>query len=264
MIDFSAVLSTLVKVATSIFSKKEASTPQVTTTVDVKPLVNTTGLKKEKISSIINVFETGSIKGDYANISIYNDGLNGRKQITYGRSQVTQDGGNLKKLLEMYIKDGGIYSEKFHPYLAKMGDGNLYKDIQFLNYLKTAAKEDPIMISAQDKIFDERYWKPAYAWFQANGFKTNLSMLVIYDSFVHSGSILDFLRKRFDEVPPIKGGDEKKWITQYTNTRKTWLANHSNRVLRNTVYRANCFLDQIQKNNWNLDGEINANGVKVP
>ncbi|RYG51219.1 MAG: hypothetical protein EOO01_08965 [Chitinophagaceae bacterium] len=36
--------------------------------------------------------------------------------------------------------------------------------------------------------------------------------LVIYDSFLHSGSILEFLRKRFAEMPSSKGGGEKEGI----------------------------------------------------
>lgn len=264
MIDFSSILSTLVKIGSTIFGKKsDTPTPVVAPQFKPKEII-VGGIKKSKIMSIVNVFETGSTQGDYANISLYNDGKNDRKQITYGRSQVTQDGGNLQKLLEMYIKDGGKYADKFKPYISKMSDGNLYKDLIFLNYLKTAAKEDPIMISAQDKIFDTLYWNRAVDWFTENGFKENLSMLVIYDSFVHSGSILPLLRNRFNEVPPAKGGDEKAWITAYTKTRKSWLAGHSRRILQGTVYRPNCFLKCIDNNNWNLDQPVVANGITVP
>jgi hypothetical protein len=46
-----------------------------------------------------------------------------------------------------------------------------------------------------------------------------LSMLVVYDSFIHSGSVPMFLRKRFIERPPANGGDEKKWIGSYVEVR---------------------------------------------
>lgn len=265
MIDFSSILSTLVKVGSVIFGKKELQ-PAISTnpTISEKPLsLTNTSNKKDKIMAILNVFETGSIKGDYSNITLYNDGKNRRKQITYGRSQVTQDGGNLKKLLEMYVKDGGKYADKVKPYISRMADGDLHKDLQFLNYLKTAGKEDPIMIAAQDKIFDLVYWKPAFDWFTNQGFKENLSLLVIYDSFIHSGTILEFLRKRFSEVPPVKGGNEKEWIIAYTKARKSWLANHSERILRNTVYRPNCFLKCMDDDNWTLDKPVIANGILV-
>ena len=64
----------------------------------------------------------------------------------------------------------------------------------------------------QDDFFDKRYFQPAMQWADTNEFTLPLSALVIYDSFIHSGSILDFLRKRFPEVPPAKGGNEKTWI----------------------------------------------------
>ena len=139
MIDFSSILSTIVKIGSVIFGKNQEK--EIPSNFTVNKPTTSSNSKKDKIMAILNVFETGSIKGDYANISLYNDGKNGRKQVTYGRSQVTQDGGNLKKLLEMYIKDGGKYVEKFKPYLNKMDDADLYKDLQFLNYLKQQQKK---------------------------------------------------------------------------------------------------------------------------
>src|SRR5215470_12651723 len=51
---------------------------------------------------VINVFETGSIQGNYAAISIFNDGPHDIRQITYGRSQTTEYG-NLPELVRMYV-----------------------------------------------------------------------------------------------------------------------------------------------------------------
>jgi len=58
------------------------------------------------------------------------------------------------------------------------------------------------MRQVQDVFFDKRYFQPAMTWADSNGFALPLSALVIYDSFVHSASILGFLRKRFPEEPP--------------------------------------------------------------
>jgi chitosanase len=110
-----------------------------------------------------------------------------------------------------------------------------------------------MMMQAQEEMFDKLYLGPAFTWASKYGFALPLSYLVIADSFLHSGSMLDFLMNRFPEKKPSAGGDSKKWIAAYTNARKDWLANHSNRILRNTVYRCNCFLAQIDKNNWNLE-----------
>ena len=55
--------------------------------------------KKDKIQSILNVFETGKPDGDYSNVTIFSDGPKGIRQITYGKSQTTE-WGNLNKLIK--------------------------------------------------------------------------------------------------------------------------------------------------------------------
>ena len=119
--------------------------------------------------------------------------------------------------------------------------------------LKQAGKEDPMMMKTQEEMFDKLYLGPAFGWAAKYGFGLPLSYLVIADSFLHSGSMLDFLMNRFPEKKPAAGGDSKVWITAYTKTRKDWLTSHSNSLLRNTVYRCNCYLIQIDKNNWDLE-----------
>lgn len=65
--------------------------------------------QKRICEQVINVFETGSIQGDYSSISIYHDGPHGIRQVTYGRSQTTEYG-NLQELIEMYVDAEGIFS----------------------------------------------------------------------------------------------------------------------------------------------------------
>ncbi len=225
--------------------------------------MNLTAQQRRICEQVINVFESGSIQGDYSTISIYADGPHKMRQVTYGRSQTTEYG-NLPELIEMYANAGGTYSEQLRPYVDKIGVTPLVDDKQFKQLLRDAGKNDPVMRRVQDQFFDKRYFKPAMKWADSNGFTLALSALVIYDSFIHSGSILDFLRKRFPESPPAKGGDEKTWITQYVNTRHEWLANHDNKILHATVYRTQCFKREIASDNWDLSQlPINANGVNV-
>ena len=68
-----------------------------------------TDTQTNKIKNVITVFETGTVKGDYSDITIFNDGKNNTKQITYGKNQTTEQG-NLKELLEMYIVNNGTYA----------------------------------------------------------------------------------------------------------------------------------------------------------
>lgn len=216
-----------------------------------------------KCVQTLNVFETGSPEGDYSNVSIYKDGGGGAyRQITYGASQTTQDG-NLDKLLYKYVKlsDTDV-AKRIALELPTKGRRDLVNDKTFISLLKQAGKED-IMKQVQDEFFDEAYFIPAYKWFIDNKFELPLSMLVIYDSFIHSGGILSFLRKRFNEVPPAKGGDEKAWIKAYVSTRRKWLANHSNKILRNTVYRMDTMQSCIASDNWDLEKPYKAHGKTI-
>jgi chitosanase len=224
--------------------------------------------QKNKILQVVNVFETGSPQGEYGKVVVYADGPVGSdgkrmKQITYGRSQTTEFG-VLKILLQQYVDAGGQYAAGISPYLSKIGkQPSLHGDSAFKKLLRDAGTNDPVMAATQDKFFDQLYYQPAYQWFVANKFTLALSLLVIYDSYIHSGSILPFLRERFPERVPKNGGDEQTWIKQYVNVRHNWLAGHPNTILRGTIYRTNCFKAAISKGNWDLSMPVNANGVII-
>ncbi len=95
-----------------------------------------------------------------------------------------------------------------------------------------------------------------------NGFALPLSGLVIYDSYIHSGGIPAFLRRRFPASPPAKGGDEKEWIVQYLEVRLSWLANHSRPILQKTIYRVKNMLTAVNAGDWELSRPFIANGIK--
>ncbi|MBE9586595.1 chitosanase [Mucilaginibacter sp. JRF] len=223
---------------------------------------------KEKIERIVNVFETGATEGKYGalvKLKDYNDPETKTRivQITFGRSQTTEFG-NLKALIGKYIAAGGAHAATLSPYANRIGKKpSLSTDKLFCDTLQLAGRTDPVMRKCQDDFFDSFYYLPAIGWFKQMGFTLPLSLLVIYDSHIHSGSILGFLRERFAESPPVKGGDEKTWIAQYVRARHHWLETHSNQILRNTVYRTQCFKDQIKANNWDLEQPVKAHGVTV-
>lgn len=219
--------------------------------------------KKALIQKIVNVFESGSPEGKYDSLVIYADGVNNSHQITYGRSQTTEQS-NLLQLIDLYVDNNGKYAADLVPYLDKIGTEPLVDDENFKRLLIEAAQKDKIMRDTQDKFFDKFYWEPAVEWAKRNEFKMALSMLVIYDSYIHSGRIPMFLRKRFKEFPPEKGGDEKKWINSYVDIRHQWLKYHEKPILRKTIYRTQTFINEIDRNNWNLEKlPIKANGVYV-
>jgi chitosanase len=219
--------------------------------------------QKSVIERVINVFETGLPAGNYAAIAIFPDGPSKIRQITYGRSQTTEYG-NLRELVQNYANANGMFSAALKPFAAKIGLTPLTNDAAFKDLLRKAGQLDPVMKSTQDAFFEARYFRPAMKWADDQGFLLPLSMLIIYDSYIHSGSIRQEIRQMFQESPPSRGGDEKAWITAYVNARHNYLANNRNPVVRPTVYRTQCFKDQIQKKNWNLDMlPINSNGTDV-
>lgn len=217
------------------------------------------------IRRILSVAETGKPEWDPSAVYIYADDNRSnppRKQVTL--SIGFTESGNLKKVLQAYVDAQGIHGIQFAPYLPAMGSGpSLASDSKFIALLKEAGK-DPVMVETQKKMFDRFYLGPAFRWASDNGFTLPLSFMVIADSYLHSGSMMEFLMNRFAEKKPAKGGNEKKWITEYCKARKDWLANHSNKVLRSTVYRMNCFLGEISRGNWMMEeAPIVMNGTPV-
>ena len=56
-------------------------------------------LQKQAAQAIVNIFETGSVRGNYADVTLLR-GDSG--QLTYGRSQTTLASGNLYLLIKSY------------------------------------------------------------------------------------------------------------------------------------------------------------------
>src|SRR6267142_1436395 len=213
------------------------------------------------IRRILSVAETDKPEWNPSEVFRYNDGPGETPQWTLSIG-FTEMGGNLRVVIKRYIDHGGTLAVQFAPYLALMGTKHI-TDPEFKTLLQDAGKE-PAMVQAQQEIFEEKYLGPAFAWAKKYGFSQPLSFLVIADSFLHSGSMLDFLMERFPEKKPVDGGDEEAWIAAYLKTRRQWLAGHSKQILRGTVYRVDCYLNQIGRDNWMLaDQPINMHGTMV-
>jgi chitosanase len=219
------------------------------------------------IKRILTCFEQSSQTIKYDKIYMWNDGpsVEGKriKQITVSFG-ITEWGGSLKKLINEYSQQKGIYSSTLSKYASQLEVKSLITEKEFVDTLSTAGREDIIMQKCQDKIFIETYIQPALAWCDKNKLTLPLSKLVVADSFLHSGGILPFLRNRFAESVPSNGGDEKKWIQEYCRVRRDWLKTHENKILNNTVYRVDFMQTQVINDNWNLEKfPVIANGVKI-
>ena len=103
---------------------------------------------------------------------------------------------------------GGKYTDKFTPYVSKIGVESLVGDDSFISLLKESAS-DPMMQHAQEAAYDSMYIDPAYGFCDKHGIKLGLSKLVICDSYLHSGSVPNIVRNMFSAKLPVDGGDEK-------------------------------------------------------
>jgi Glycosyl hydrolase family 46 len=215
------------------------------------------------IRRVLSIAECGKPVWDPGQTFVYNDGTGGRKQCTLSVG-FTADGGNLRKMLERYVEVEGKFAAQFKDWIAALKQNDPLTNPSFRELCRKAGKEDPLFMEAQEWAFDQYYLGPAFRWAEEYGFKEPLSLMVIADSFLHSGSMRPQLMNAFPEKKPSAGGNERIWIEQYCKARKDWLANHSNRLLRNTTYRVDCYLQEVAQENWSLDkSELVMNGQRV-
>src|SRR6185503_16452526 len=116
------------------------------------------------------------------------------------------------------------------------------------------------------------YLQPAINECTRLGFRSPLSLAVIYDSVVH-GSWERLSSEVSKSSPPYEGGVatasvdgvvlsfEKPWITEYVHRRDQWLASVPR--LTKTRYRTQFFLKEIARKNWELSLPTKPNGVSV-
>lgn len=220
-----------------------------------------TDLQKKTAQAIVNIFETGRVRGDYGMVTQ----LEGdRGHLTYGRSQTTLASGNLYLLIKAYCerKEAALGGELsgYLPALKKI-DLRLDGD-QKLQRLLAEAGDDPVMRDVQDAFFDRVYWNPAIKRCEAMDLQSALSVTVIYDSVIH-GSVQRMIERTNEQLgSPIAAG-ERTWIAGYVGERRNWLAGHKNALLRRTVYRMEAFDRQIDAENWDLRLPVRVRGVEI-
>ena len=123
--------------------------------------MNLTQQQKRICEQVINVFETGTVEGRYDTIVTFNDGPNGMRQITYGRSQTTEYG-HLETLIRMYVNAEGSFSNQLRPYISKIGEVPLVDDSDFKQLLRDAARNDPKMREVQDDFFEKKIFSTGH------------------------------------------------------------------------------------------------------
>ena len=223
--------------------------------------MNITALQKAAAQAIVNIFETGSIRGNYADVTLMRGDTG---QLTYGRSQTTLASGNLYLLIQDYTEEkSGAYCAGFTAYLPQLQacDCALNSDTQFKTLLREAGC-DPVMQDVQDQFFDRVYWDPAMRSADAIGAQTALGAAIVYDSTVHGSwaKIRDRVRGKFGELSAI---GEDKWMAHYVDERRDWLATAPNPLLHKCVYRMDSFKAIIHAGNWKLSLPLVVRGLSI-
>ena len=223
--------------------------------------------KRALITKIINCFEQGRPEFQHDKVDFLKDGVfpgSLTRQIQYTLSWGITQTSAMPLFLKDYVNLNAKFSEEFREYLPKLSQQSLVKDGKFEALLKRAAREDKVYTNLMEDYFYKVYFSKAVTWWKDNGFKEYLSLAVIMDSQIHSGGMLPFLRERFPEPTPIKGGNERIYIKQYLQVRRDWLKNHSDSTLKKIWTRPQFYINELEKGNWNLSElPIFPNGVKL-
>lgn len=209
-----------------------------------------TQTQKKTAESIINIFETNEVLGNYGQVTVISGDTG---HLTFGRSQTTLGSGNLYKLLKRYCDNGGArFRSRLEPYLplCRRKATDLDEDMSLHNTLRATA-DDVVMRDTQDEFFDQEYWQPAAASAEREGLVSPLSVAVVYDSFVHGSwpMLRDRTINKYGSASEI---GEQEWVRGYVKTRRAWLAGHSREDLRKTVYRMDEFQFLMSDDNWHL------------
>ena len=210
-----------------------------------------TDLQKRTAEAIVNIFETGRVRGDYACVTRLKGDSGG---LTYGRSQTTLMSGNLHRLIASYCAaPEATFAGRLDPYLSRLAasDKALDTDENFHALLREAGA-DLTMQHAQDEFFDRRFWTPAAREAARLGLEEALSVATVYDSFIH-GSWARMRDRTTKAAGAPEACGERRWIETYLRTRRAWLAGHANRLLRRTVYRMDALTLLAEEGNWPLD-----------
>lgn len=220
-----------------------------------------TTTQRQVAQAIVNIFETGSVRGDYSMVTLL-EGDAGR--LTYGRSQTTIASGGLFELVSLYCRTAGaFFAQVLEPFLPALEaeDEQLDSHLHFHNLLRACA-DDPVMRDTQDAFFDQHYWRGAALIAARDGIETPLGVAVVYDSKVHGS--WGFIRRRvIDAEGTVRQLGERAWIAAYVEARHGWLANHRWQILRRTVYRMEAFRGLIERDEWALEIPLVVRGLEI-
>ena len=214
-------------------------------------------LQKATSAAIVNLFETGRVRGDYGAIAVLK-GDSGH--LSYGRSQTTLGSGNLSVLLKKYCQSpNSHFAAQLAPSLPRFEqkDFSLDTDKDVRALLQQAGREDPVMRETQDQFFNENYLGPACRDAEAIGITSALGQTVVYDSHIQGG-----WAKMKARAGPVTARGERDWVNTYIATRKSWLQTLAP-PLPGTVYRMDSFSTLISQDKRDLPLPLAVRGNEI-
>ena len=233
--------------------------------------ISYTASQKHVIDCVLSIFETGRVPtaASYSTCTILKDGAG----ISYGKHQCTDKAGSLDLVVKKYIELGGAHAaalQAFLPHLAankstleNPSGPYTAETTNLINLLKTAG-QDAKMHEAQDFVFDQNYFMPAVNHANNAGLTKALSLLVCYDTCIHSGpGGVTMIRNKFAAKSPANGGSEEEWVKAYINARRAWLASNANPLVQKTVYRMDALMEIVNAGNWDLKTPLKVRGVNI-
>jgi len=220
-----------------------------------------TDLQKRTAQAIVNIFETGKVRGEYGQVTLI-PGDPGH--LTYGRSQTTLASGNLHLLIKDYCETpGAALASRLRRYLPGLAARDTALDTDMtLRAMLEEAGDDPVMCDCQDRFFDRVYWNVAVQRAANVGIATALGSSVVYDSTIHGAWSVVQARTSERHGNPADVGEEA-WVTDYVAERRDWLATHPKPVLHATVYRMDAFQQLIQAGSWVLPLPLRVRGATI-
>ncbi|MDR7294775.1 MULTISPECIES: peptidoglycan-binding protein [Roseateles] len=233
----------------------------VTATLAALPAAPLTGIQQRTAQAIINLFETSQVLGDYGRVTVL---AGDAGHLSFGRSQTSLGSGNLAKLVERYVANPAArWASRLVAYLPRLQalDVALDGDELLKNFLRASA-DDPVMRDVQDRFFDEIYWQAAERAAARVGLRLPLGLAVVYDSQVHGSWALLRDRTLAAIGSPGQAG-ERDWLRRYVEERRSWLANHSNPLLRKTVYRMDTMQRLMDLGAWALELPLVVQGQEI-
>jgi len=220
-----------------------------------------TPTQKQTAQSILNIFETGVVRGDYGKVTVI---AGDTGHLTFGRSQTTLGSGNLFRLLKQYCDNHGArFGERLQPYLPLLEAGDISLDTDgVLHNILRATADDPVMRDTQDQFFDQVYWQRAARAAQKMNIHSPLGVALVYDGYVH-GSWGRMRDRTNQQAGTLAALGEQQWLKAYVRERRAWLAGHPRADLRATVYRMEAFQRLIDQDSWGLELPLVVRGIEI-